>query len=409
MDLIRAKDFLLQTHLAALGRGERPNAYQLMSSPGVGKSDSIFQTVEMLTQALNQPVGLVVFMLATITSPDVRGFMIPIRNPEGGLPITVFSVPPWMPRPESMWVCEPQLIGDLGDEPVRWHEAGTWSTFGGGGNTKAMPEVGVLFLDEWGQAEDDVKKPAAELLLNGRVGNWKLPKTWRVISASNRTSDRSGVLRELMFIINRRGALNIEARLQPWLKWVETQRDHLRPHYLTVSFAQQHPNVVFRDTVPEGYDQYCTPRSLCLMDKDLRGIRTQAQEERGELLDLNDPVAHEMVASWIGTGAAGQYLAHLKYADQMPAIEDIVNGPMGAKLPAGQDGQMVCAFKLVEYIDPDNAGAFLKYISRMHQDMGVFAVNTINADDRRARFVFPLPEYREFARKNKQVLFAAHS
>ena len=113
--------------------------------------------------------------------------------------------------------------------------------------------------------------------------------------ASNRTSDRSGVLRELMFIINRRGALNIEARLQPWLKWVETQRDHLRPHYLTVSFAQQHPNVVFRDTVPDGYDQFATPRSLCLMDKDLRAIRTEQQVDKGELLDLDDPIAHEMV------------------------------------------------------------------------------------------------------------------
>ena len=398
MDLQRCKDFLLQTHLAALERRERPNAYQLMSSPGVGKSDSMFQYAAMLCLALNQPVGLIVFMLATITSPDVRGFMIPIRNPDGGTPITVFSLPPWMPRPENMWVCEP--TGDP-DDPVKWYEAGEW-----GG---VMPTVGILFLDEWGQAEDDVKKPSAELLLNGRVGNWVLPKTWRVISASNRTSDRSGVMRELMFIVNRRGLLNIEGRLSPWLKWVETQRDHLRPHYLTVSFAQQHPSVVFRDTVPDGTDQFCTPRSLCLMDKDLRGIRTEAQIDKGELLDLNDPVAHEMVSAWIGPSAAGQFLANCKYADQMPDIDDIIKSPATAKLPAGQDGQMVAAFKLVEHINEDNVGPFLRYISRMHVDMGVFAVNTINADDRRARFVFPTQEYRDFARKNKQVLFAAHS
>ena len=401
MDLQRCKEFLLQTHLAALSRRERPNAYQLTSSPGVGKSDSIFQYVEMLCLALNQPVGLIVFMLATITSPDVRGFMIPVRNPDGGTPITVFSLPPWMPRPESMWVCEPTNRGDVDGDPVRWYETGEWSG--------PLPETGVLFLDEWGQAEDDVKKPSAELLLNGRVGNWRLPKTYRVICASNRTSDRSGVMRELMFIVNRRGLLPIEGRLQPWLKWVETQRDHLRPHYLTVSFAQQHPSVVFRDTVPDGTDQFATPRSLCLMDKDLRGIRTPEQINKGELLDLDDPVAHEMVSAWIGPGAAGQYLAHLKYADQMPDIDDIVKTPATAKLPAGQDGQMVCTFKLVEHISPDNAAPFLRYISRMHQDMGVFAVNTICTDDRRARFIFPLQEYRDFARKNKQVLIAAHS
>lgn len=399
MDLDRCKNYLLQTHLAALQRRERPNAYQLVSSPGVGKSESQFQYVEMLAMALAQPVGLIVFMLATITSPDVRGFMIPIKNPEGGTPITVFSTPPWMPRPESMWVCEP--TGNPLD-PVKWWEPPSWAP-------TPLPTVGVLFLDEWGQAEDDVKKPAAELQLNGRVGNWQLPKTYRVISASNRTSDRSGVMRELMFIVNRRGLLSIDAKLAPWLRWVETQRDHLRPHYLTVSFAQQHPGVVFRDTVPDGTDQFCTPRSLVLMDKDLRGIRTAAQEEAGELLGMDDANAHEMAAAWIGPGAAGQYLAHLKYADELPAIDDIIKNPMAAKLPAGQDGQMVAVFKLVEHINEDVAPAFLKYISRMHQDMGVFAVNTINADDRRAKFIFPLAEYRDFQRKNKQVLFAAHS
>lgn len=401
MDLIRCKDYLLRTHLAALDRGERANAYCLQSSPGVGKTEvGGKQYVESLCTALNEPVALIVFMLATVTSPDIRGFMIPVKNPRGGAPNTVFSCPPWMPTPEGInfEVCEP--TGNP-DDPVKWHDIGEW--------TGPVPEVGVLALDEWGQADDDVKKPAAELQLNGRVGNWSLPKTWRVLSMTNRTSDRSGVMREMMFIVNRRGLLNIEAKLQPWLLHVETLRDHLRPHYMTVSYAANHPGTVFRDTVPDGTDQFCTPRSLILMDKDLRGIRTDEQIEKGILLNLEDPIAHEVVASWVGTGTAGQYLAHLKYADQMPDIEDVINHPATAKLPRGQDGQMVAVFKLVEYITEDNVSAFLTYITRMHQDMGVLAVSTINADPRRAKFVFPTAEYRDFQRKNKQVLLAAHS
>jgi hypothetical protein len=398
MDLVRAKDYLLHTHLAALQRGERANSYCFASSPGVGKSEAQFQYIEMLAQALGQPVGLGVLMLATITSPDVRGFMIPVKNPIGGKPLTVFSMPPWMPQPADIYVCEP--TGDPLD-PVKWHMIGEWEG--------EVPEVGVLFLDEWGQADEDVKKPAADLLLNGRVGSWSLPRTWRIIAATNRTTDRSGVMREMMFIINRRGLINIEARLDPWLSWVETQRGHLRPHYLTVSFARAHPGIVFRDTVPDGTDQFCTPRSLVLMDKDLRGIRTAEQERRGELLDLSDPIAHECIAAWIGAGSAGQYLAHLKYADQLPDPDDIIKDPMTAKLPPRQDGQMVAAFKLVEHIDEDNARPFLKYITRMHQDMGILAINTINADPRRAKFVYPTPEYREYQRRNKEVLIASHS
>jgi len=367
MDLIRCKDYLLQTHMAALLHNERPNAYCLESNPGVGKTEGVFQYVEMLAQALNKPIGLVDFMIATITSPDARGFMIPTRNAEGGAPNTVFSRPPWMPAVDNLWVCEPS--GNP-DDPVAWYEPGEWQY--------DLPEDGVVFLDEWGQGEDDVKKPMADLLLNGRVGNWKLTKRWRAIAATNRTSDRSGVLRELMFIVNRRGLLKVEGKLNPWLVWVETQRDWKRPHYLTVSFARSHPGVVFRDTVPEGTDQFCTPRSLVLMDRDLRGIRTQALAARGELLNLNDNIAHELVASWIGASAAGQ------------------------------DGQMVCVFKLVEHISADTASPFIKYISRMHQDMGVLGINTIVADPRRAKYVYPTAEYRDYQRKNKNVLIAAH-
>jgi hypothetical protein len=399
MDLIRCKDYLLQTHLAALNRGERANAYCLQSSPGVGKTEAQGQYVEMLVQALNQPVAMIVFMLATVTSPDIRGFMIPTKNPAGGAPLTVFSMPPWMPRPDgtNIYVCVP--TGDP-DDPVRWYDIGQWDG--------PRPEVGVLVLDEWGQADEDVKKPAAELQLNGRCGDWSLPRDYRVVSCTNKTTDRSGVLREMMFIVNRRGLLNIEPRLQPWERWVETQRGHKRPHYLTVSFARANPGIVFRDGVPESSEQFCSPRSLVLMDKDLRGVRTAAQEERGELLDLNDPVAHECVAAWIGAAAGGQFLAHLKYADQLPHPDDIVKNPMTAKLPPRQDGQMVCAFKLIEHISEENVTPFLKYIGRMHQDMGVLAITSINADPRRARFVFPTAEYRDWQRKNKQVILAAH-
>src|SRR5690606_40622459 len=50
------------------------------------------------------------------------------------------------------------------------------------------PEVGLLFLDELGQASHDVQKPAAELLLHRQVGSYKLPPGWIVVAATNRES-----------------------------------------------------------------------------------------------------------------------------------------------------------------------------------------------------------------------------
>jgi hypothetical protein len=398
MDITRAKEYLLRTHLAGLVTGERPGAIVMESPPGIGKTEAEFQYCEQLCLAINQPVGLVQFMLATITSPDVRGFMIPTKNPAGGIPLTVFSQPPWFPARMNVFVVAP-TNNPL--DPVQWYSEGEWEG--------ELPEVGVVFLDEWGQADEDVKKPAAELLLNGNVGTWRLPKTWRVSAATNRVTDRSGVMRELMFVVNRRSLVKVEPRLDPWLGWVETQREHKRPHYLTVSFARSHPGVVFRETVPDGSDPFCTPRSLVRMDKDLRAIRSDEDRIANKMPDMDtDPLALEVAAGCIGSGSAGQYMAHLKYADQLPDVDDIINDPEGAKLPRGQDGQMVCAYMLVEHIGEDTAGPFLKYISRMHKDMGIMAVTTINADPKRARFVYPTPEYREYQRKNKNVLIAAN-
>jgi hypothetical protein len=334
-------------------------------------------------------------MLGTITSPDVKGFMLPVKNEETLIPDTIFSRPPWFPVRINTKICVP--TGDI-DNPTEWMDEDDWEG--------EMPEVGVLFLDEWGQAEEDVKKPAAELLLNGNVGNWKLPKGWRVVAATNRVIDRSGVLRELMFIENRRCLLEITPSLFCFLDWVETQRGFMRPHYMTVAFAQNHPNIIFGDKVPDTSGPFPTSRSLVKMDRDLRAIRSDDEEARN-VLPMDD-IAREVATGWIGN-AGPQYFSYLKYADQLPEIADIVRNPATAKLPPGQDGQMVATYKLVEHLTEENAGVFLKYIMRMSSEMGIHAVNVLKKDTLRAKILFPLEEYREFQMRHKDTLLAAAS
>lgn len=80
MNLDQAKSILFKTHVSCLASGERAHGYVLQSGPGVGKTDSVFQLAEQLARYLNMPVGLRSQMLAEITGPDVRGFMIPVKR-----------------------------------------------------------------------------------------------------------------------------------------------------------------------------------------------------------------------------------------------------------------------------------------------------------------------------------------
>ena len=392
MDLETAKTVMLRTHASAVRHNERANCLFLQSPPGIGKSDSNDQYVQKLAETINEPVAVVVEMMATYTSPDVRGFMIPIKTQTmPGVPDTAFSLPPWYPTRNNIRVCEPDGT---------WHERGQWSG--------DVPRVGVLLLDEFSQAEDEVKKPAAELLYRGGVGNVSLPKLWRVIGCGNRLSDRSGVMREMMFLVNRRCLLNIDPSLPTWINWASRQPDRNRPHYLTISFAQKNPDIVFRDSVPDGTDPFCTPRTLCLLDKDLMALRTAEDEAKDRL--PTDQAAREVAAGWIGGASAAQYFTHLKYADELPDMADIEKDPAKAKLPPNRDAQMVAAYMLAHSVTEKNAQPVMAYIARMNIEMQVLAVRAVGASPSgQAKHMLNTKEFSSWLAKHKDLLVASRS
>jgi len=391
MNLEDAKTVMVRTHLAALKQEHRANGLYLESGPGIGKSEGAFQATEQLAKTLGEPAAITQFMLATISSVDVRGFMLPVKGANGSLD-TIFSIPPWFPTLANISVVEPN---------GKWHKPGTW--------TGTVPRVGNLFLDEFAQAEDEIKKPAAELIYKGNVGTCTLPDGWRVIAAGNRVTDRSGVLRELMFLVNRRCRLSIDASLPAWLDWASRQDDKDRPHYLTMSFAQKNPDLVFRDSVPEGTDPFCTPRTLCLMDKDLAALRSEADVDHDRL--PLDGIAREVAAGWIGQGAAAQFYTHLKYADQLPDISDIEKDPAKAKCPDGRDAQMVCGYMLAHNVNEKNAGAILRYMNRLNIEMQVLTIRAISApqQENRTKAIVVQPEYIQWLMKNRDLLTASRS
>jgi len=405
MHIMDAQKIIVASHHYALQRGERASTLHLEGRPGTAKSEGTTQSCEWLCRLINEPVGLVIDMLATKQGVDMIGFMLPVKGPTGTLD-TMFSTPPWMPTPENIWVVVPPRYDGPGatdasaaSEHPTWFTPGTWIA-----PSLPIPRVGVVFFDEWAQAEDDVRKPAAEIILNGRIGTRALPVGWRVLSASNHTSDRSGVLREMMFIINRRCLLRIEMHAPSWLNWGSHQPDYNRPHYLTLSFAQQHPGVVFRDSVPDGTDPYCTPRSLTRMDRDIRALCSQ-EEIAANMMPLSD-LAREYATGWIGAGAAAQYYTHLKYADRLPTLEEITQNPSRAKLPSERDVQMVCSYMIAHHINNETVEPLFTYMNRMVAEMQILCVRVARSELTRSKLLQTTPGFSQWLINNKDVLEA---
>jgi len=389
MDIETAKSVIIRTHLSALRHSVRASGIVLEGMPGIAKTEGAFQSAELLAREVNEPVGVVQFMLATIASVDVKGFLIPVKNPNSTIPDTVFSRPPWMPTNTTMHVVTPD---------GKWFGPGEW--------TGDVPRVGILFLDEWSQADEEVKKPAAELIYKGNVGECRLKADWRVLAAGNRTSDRSGVGRELMFIVNRRLLLRVEGRLPQWRDWANGLPDAKRPHYMTVSFAEKNPNIVFPDKVPDGTDPFCTPRSLVMMDRDLRALQS-AQDIANDRLPM-DATSRELCAGWVGEAAAAQYFTHLRYAEELPDIDDIVRKPGSAKLPSKIDAQMVCAYMLAHHVNDNTAAPIVDYVKRLDIKMQVLAFSAFTKSPHRAD-VLAVPAAQLWLKENKDLLTSVNA
>jgi len=407
MNIEQSKAVLLRTHIAAVVQGHRAAAVHVESSPGVGKSEGVKQYAFSLARTFAEPVGLVIDMIASYMSADARGFMLPVKDQQGRL-VTTFSTPTWYPLENTVWVVTPDGI---------WHEPGAW--------TGELPRIGIVFFDEFSQGEDDVKKALANVVLEGRLGDRKLPPLWRVVSAGNRSSDRSGVMRELMFIVNRRCRLKVEPSLPAWLDWAtgdasshspaahvpqwlrQKQSTTAKLHYMTIAFAQKHPDIVFADKVPDGTDPYCTPRSLQLMDRDLAALRSD-EDYSNDRLPI-DAVAREVCAGWVGDGAASQFFAFLKYADLLPDIADIIKDPGSAKLSTDMGAQMVTSYFLAHHIDENTAEPILKYIDRMKSEMQILCVKTVSQQVERNKALVVSPMYNRWLIKYKDILIASHS
>lgn len=346
----------------------------LKSPPGVGKSETVEQLVADLTKRDGPDSwGFVTCFLGTMTPSDLIGYMVPTRtkNPDGTeFLASTFTVPPWMmtaPTPE----------------------------FPHGRHINTY-QRGIIFLDEFGQADGDTKKAAAQLLLKGEIGPHRLHKGIHIIAASNGKKDRSGVTKDFDFVINRQDEININPDLTSWLDWAATSG--VSP--IAQAFAQQNPQVVFESEVPKEQGPWTTPRSLVMAD---RLMQVKAQRNNGVMPD--DPTTVEQMMGIMGGGAA-QYFAFVKLEREMPKYQDIIADPMKVKVPTKPDAMMLICYQLAHMIKLPDAAQVVAYMERLPKEFAVTFATT--ACKRQANLV-ATPAFAKWARENSALMAAITS
>lgn len=350
MNLKEAKELAKAVYRRQLKTGQR-FSIEFESGPGLGKSEGNAQIARELGEEFNEPFGFLPFFLSTLEQPDVRGFGLPAKDTDG-TSIMQYTAAPWMPR-------------------------------------AGAPEKGIVFLDEFRQSAHDVQKPAAELLLNGRVGDSELPIGWMVIAASNREKDRSGVQRELAFVSNRRMLIKVTPDLDSWVEWAETTGIH----WAAIAFAKHMPGIVFQTEVPAEPGPFCSPRSFVKMSY-LIG-------------ELSEKLFTEASAGLIGEGAAAEFCSFLRVVEELPPFEKIVKDPTGCRLPPSDrpDAQYATMQMIAHRVDGDTAKSAFTYLKRMDKE---FQVAGLKATLRRCPAVLQNPDFAKWVKDNKELLVSAN-
>ena len=169
----------------------------------------------------------------------------------------------------------------------------------------------VLFLDEMNSAPPAVQAAGYQLILNRRVGKYRLPDNVVIVAAGNRDSDKGVTYRMPMPLANRFVHIEMRPDFTAWQNWAVNKGIH-KDVVGYLSFAKQD---IYDFDSKSSSRAFATPRSWTFVS-DL--LNDEENTDNDTLFNL--------VAGSVGDGLATKFMAHRKVAGRMPDPADILSG-----------------------------------------------------------------------------------
>lgn len=308
----------------------------LWGPPGVGKSRLV---AEVARQQGRQLCDLRAVLLDPV---DLRG--LPRISADG---ITSWCVPEFLPHPQ-----------DNGP--------------------------GILFLDELNAAPPLVQAACYQLILDRRVGQYRLPDGWAVVAAGNGEGDRAVTSRMPSALANRMIHLDVACDLEDWLDWAQGHgiREDIQ------AFLRFRPRLL-HDFDPRSPERaFASPRSW---------------EFASRILDAapEAPLEEELLAGTVGKAAAAELTGFLRQWRCLPSVDTVLAAPEDAPVPA--DPSALCALceALALRATAVTMPALAAYAQRLPAEFGVLLMRDAVQQD---PAVVESEPFARWARHNAEVL-----
>jgi hypothetical protein len=311
----------------------------LWGPPGVGKSQIIARI------ARGHGVALIDIRLSQMEPTDLRG--VPFRK------------------------------GDL----VEWSVPGLLPDAGRHG------ERGILFLDEITSASPTVTAAAYQLILDRRLGDYRVPHGWVIFAAGNRYGDRGVTYVMPTPLANRFTHYEVEPNLDDWVEWAHAAGIDAR----IVAFLRFRPDLLFEFDPAHNPVAFPSPRSW--------EYAHRALVKFGDASEL----LLDALQACVGQAAGIEFKAFVDNMAGLPDLDAILQGA-SQQVPQGIDLQYGVAAALVrravQVREMPHAslvyGNILKYASRFPQrEMGVMLVTDLHRSI--GKPLISVPEFAEWA------------
>jgi hypothetical protein len=244
----------LGTYLTTLLEQRVTHAVMIWGPAGIGKSSIVAQV------AANRGIDMVDVRLSQLAPTDLRG-----------LPVPDGEISRWLP---------PEFLPREGN--------------------------GILFLDELNMAPPTMQGVAQQLILDRRVGSYRVPDGWYVWAAGNRKEDRASVFEMPAPLANRFLHLDVEADLASFLAYGSAAGIDER----IAAFLAFRPQLVH--ALDAKRPAWPSPRSWMMASRLL--------------------AAGLDIAPAVGEAAAGEFAGFLSVYASLPDLDALLDGE-GAAVP----------------------------------------------------------------------------
>jgi len=178
----------------------------------------------------------------------------------------------------------------------------------------AQYPVVVLFLDELNSAPPSVQAAAYQLILNRRIGTYKLPDNVVVVAAGNRETDKGVTYKMPKPLANRFVHLNLDVNFDDWMMWAAEARVHADVvGYLSFAKADLYN---FDPRSPD--HAFASPRTWVFVSEMLEDTAGDDPMSDSQMTDL--------IAGTVGEGMAVKFMNHRSFASELPNPSDILSG-----------------------------------------------------------------------------------